>query len=258
MFPIGELSVNDRGAAPAGARPGGRIRGVPIRLASLDMAGTTIDEGGAVYAVLRDSVEQATGLEVPDELLSSWSGTSKFEAIEGLLVALDRDPAAAPEIFRRFSLALERAYRDDPPVLLPGIAEAVHGLREAGVRVALQTGYAREVAQGLLDTVGWRVGDDIDALVTADDVPASRPAPFLIFATMSATRTTDVAEVLVAGDTVNDVQAGTNAGARYVVGVLTGAHTVAELGAARHTHLLPSVADLPALLAASGELPAAP
>jgi phosphonatase-like hydrolase len=221
------------------------------------MAGTTIDEGGAVYAVLRDSVEQATGVDVPDELLSRWTGTSKFEAIEGLLVALDRDPGDAPAIFRTFSAELERAYRDDPPVLLPGIAEAVRGLRAAGVRVALQTGYAREVAQGLLDTVGWRVGDDVDAMVTADDVPASRPTPYLIFRTMEATRTTDVAEVLVAGDTVNDVQAGTSAGARYVVGVLTGAHTVAELGAARHTHLLDSVADLPALLEAAGELPGA-
>lgn len=219
------------------------------------MAGTTVDEGGAVYTVLRDSVEQATRLEVPDELLSSWTGTSKFEAIEGLLVALGKDPAEAPAIFRAFSAELERAYRDDPPVLLPGVAEAVGALRAAGVQVALQTGYAREVAQGLLDTVGWRVGDDVDAMVTADDVPASRPTPFLIFRTMEATRTTDVADVLVAGDTANDVQAGTRAGARYVVGVLTGAHTAAELGRARHTHLLDSVADLPALLEAAGELP---
>lgn len=229
---------------------------MPIRLLSLDMAGTTIDEGGAVYAVLRDAVEQATGLDVPDDLLSAWSGTSKFEAIEGLLIALDRDPADAPGIFRRFSSELERAYADDPPVLLPGIDEAVRSLRGSGVAIALQTGYAREVAQGLLDTVGWRVGDDIDAVVTADDVPASRPAPYLVFRSMEVTGTRDVADVLVAGDTVNDLQAGVAAGARFVVGVLTGAHTVAELGASPHTHLLSSVADIPGLLERSGELPA--
>jgi len=228
---------------------------VPIRLASLDIAGTTVDEGGAVYAVLREAVERATGLEVPDDLLSAWSGTSKLEAIQGLLGALGRDPGEAPAIFADFSVDLERAYRDDPPVLLPGVAEAVAALRSAGVRVALQTGYTREVAEGLLETVGWRVGDDVDALVTADDVAASRPMPFLVFQTMAVTGTADVAEVLVAGDTVNDVLAGSRAGARYVVGVLTGAHTVAELGAARHTHLLPSVADVPALLEADGALP---
>lgn len=221
-----------------------------IRLASLDMAGTTIDEGGAVYAVLRDAVERATGRDVPDDLLSRWSGTDKREAIVGLLTALGSDLSQTDAIFTAFSDDLAAAYEADPPVLLPRIAETVEQLRAQGVRVALQTGYRLEVAQHLLDVVGWRVGRDIDALATAEDVTASRPAPYLVFRTMERTGVVDVREVLVAGDTVNDVTAGTRAGARLVVGVLTGAHTVAELGTARHTHLLPSVADVPDLLAA--------
>lgn len=221
---------------------------MPIRLASLDMAGTTVDEGGAVYAVLRAAVERATGREVPDDLLSRWSGTDKREAIVGLLRALDEDEGIADAVFARFSDDLAAAYEAHPPVLLPGVREAVAALRAGGVAVALQTGYVREVAEGLLSAVGWRVGDDVDALVTAEDVRASRPAPYLVFRTMEATGTVDVREVLVAGDTVNDLTAGTRAGARAVVGVLTGAHTADVLGAARHTHLLPSVADLPALL----------
>jgi phosphonatase-like hydrolase len=225
---------------------------VTIRLASLDMAGTTIDEGGAVYAVLRAAVERATGQDVPDDLLSRWSGTDKKEAIVGLLTALREDTGQADTIFAAFSDDLAITYAADPPVLLPGIAEAVGQLRSDGVMVALQTGYAREVAEGLLDAVGWKVGRDVDALATAEDVRASRPAPYLIFRTMEATGVADVREVLVAGDTVNDVTAGTRAGARFVVGVLTGAHTVAELGAARHTHLLSSVADIPELLEVEG------
>lgn len=223
-----------------------------IRLASLDMAGTTIDEGGAVYAVLRDAVERETGATVPDDLLSRWSGTDKREAIVGLLTALQQDTGRADAVFAAFSDDLAAAYAAEPPVLLPGVGEAVAQLRADGVQVALQTGYVREVAEGLLDAVGWKVGRDVDALVTAEDVRASRPAPYLIFRTMEATGVVDVREVLVAGDTVNDVTAGTRAGARFVVGVLTGAHTVAELGAARHTHLLAGVADVPALLADEG------
>jgi phosphonatase-like hydrolase len=222
---------------------------VTIRLASLDMAGTTIDEGGAVYAVLRDAVERATGADVPDDLLSRWSGTDKREAIVGILTGLGQDLSQTDAIFTAFSDDLTAAYEADPPVLLPGIAETVEQLRAEGVKVGLQTGYRLEVAQSLLDVVGWKVGRDIDALATAEDVTASRPAPYLVFRTMEQTGVVDVREVLVAGDTVNDVTAGTRAGARFVVGVLTGAHTVAELGAARHTHLLPSVADVPELLA---------
>jgi phosphonatase-like hydrolase len=222
---------------------------VTIRLASLDMAGTTIDEGGAVYAVLRDAVERATGARVPDDLLSRWVGTDKREAIVGLLTGLDQDLARTDEIFAAFSDDLANAYATDPPVLLPGVAETVGQLRASGVKVALQTGYRREVAEGLLDAVRWKVGHDVDALVTAEDVTASRPAPYLIFRTMEATGIVDVREVLVAGDTVNDVTAGTRAGARFVVGVLTGAHTGAELGAARHTHLVPSLVDVPTVIA---------
>ena len=220
-----------------------------IRLASFDMAGTTIDEGGAVYAVLRDTVERATGRDVPDDLLSRWVGTDKREAIVGLLTGLGQDLGQTDAIFATFSADLATAYADDPPVLLPGIAETVAQLRASGIKVALQTGYRREVAEGLLEAVGWKVGHDVDALATAEDVTASRPAPYLIFRTMEATGIVDVRDVLVAGDTVNDVTAGTRAGARFVVGVLTGAHTVAELGAARHTHLLSSIADVPELLA---------
>ncbi|MDH2442832.1 phosphonatase-like hydrolase [Amnibacterium sp. CER49] len=222
---------------------------MPIRLASLDMAGTTVDEGGAVYTVLRESVEEATDRMVSDELLSAWVGTSKLLAIRGLLRGLGEDEARAPEIFAGFADRLAAAYEADPPTLLPGVREAVDALRGDGVAIGLQTGYTREVAEALLQTVGWRVGDDVDALVTADEVPVSRPAPYLVFGTMAATGVQDVAEVVVAGDTANDLLAGSRSGARFVVGVLTGAHTVAELGAARHTHLVASVADLPALLA---------
>jgi phosphoglycolate phosphatase-like HAD superfamily hydrolase len=61
-------------------------------------------------------------------------------------------------------------------------------------------------------------------------------------------RIDDVAEVAVVGDTTSDLQAGSRAGASMVVGVLSGAHTKTELDAVPHTHLIDSVADLPALL----------
>ena len=62
-----------------------------------------------------------------------------------------------------------------------------------------------------------------------------------------AVSTSPVARALVGGDTVRDLQAGVNAGAP-LVGVLTGGHDAATLGAVRHTHLLPGVKDIPALV----------
>ena len=84
--------------------------------------------------------------------------------------------------------------------------------------------------------------------MTSDLVPASRPARYLVFRCLEATGVTDVRRVLVAGDTPNDLHAGTRAGAGFVVGVGTGSFTLDRLAQAPHTHLLDSTAELPALL----------
>ena len=118
----------------------------------------------------------------------------------------------------------------------------------AGVKVALQTGYAAPVANSIMTGLGWTVGETVDALVTSDTVAASRPAPYLIFHAMEATGVVDVRRVLTAGDTPNDLAAGMNAGAGFVVGVTTGSFTRPQLEAEPHTHILDSVAAIPALL----------
>jgi phosphoglycolate phosphatase-like HAD superfamily hydrolase len=55
----------------------------------------------------------------------------------------------------------------------------------------------------------------------------------------------NVKEVVNVGDTPLDLQAGTNAGARGVVGVLTGFHRRERLEREAHTHILASLAELP-------------
>ena len=100
----------------------------------------------------------------------------------------------------------------------------------------------------LLAALGWEAGT-VDAIVCGDEVPQGRPAPYLIFHCMEATGTISVGRVATVGDTALDLQAGHNAGVRFNVGVLTGAHRRDVLAAEPHTHLLASVADLPTLLA---------
>lgn len=223
-------------------------------LAALDMAGTTVDEGGLVYRVLDATVADATGAPVPTELLTRWKGTSKRGAIQGLLTELGADASdqAVDKAFADFTERLVTTYRETPPAPIPGVPEAFAALRAAGVKVALQTGYSAEITDSILAGLGWTVGPGpsatVDAVVTSDLVPASRPAPYLVFRCMEATEVTNVRRVLVAGDTPNDLEAGTNAGAGLVVGVATGSFTHDQLAASPHTHLLASAAELPVLL----------
>jgi phosphonatase-like hydrolase len=223
-------------------------------LAALDMAGTTIDEGGLVYRVLDGTVADAVGSPVPADLLQRWKGTSKREAIGGLLAGLEADSSdgAVDKVFAVFSERLVAAYRETPPTPFPGIEEAFGQLRSVGVKVALQTGYAGDIVDSIMAGLGWTVGPSmsatVDAVVTSDLVPASRPAPYLVFRCMELTGVTDVRRVLVAGDTPNDLEAGTNAGAGFVVGVATGSFTLDQLADSPHTHLLASSTELPSLM----------
>ena len=212
-----------------------------IELVALDMAGTTINEGGAVYVALREAVVEAGGaLTVAD--VEPWMGADKREAIRALTriarnVELDSDEveerwAASPirrseveERYLRFVAILLAEYRSTPPTPIDGVPEALAALRSAGVKVALTTGFSADVHGPLLQALGWNVPDTVDAIVCTDDVPAARPAPYMIFRAMERCGVLDVGRVLVAGDTPRDLAAGINAGAGAVVGVATGVGT---------------------------------
>jgi phosphonatase-like hydrolase len=111
----------------------------------------------------------------------------------------------------------------------------------------LNTGFYRQVTEIILRSLGWREGQ-VDAVICGDEVPRGRPAPYMIFRAMEATGTIEVRRVTVVGDTPLDLLAGMHAGTGGVVGVLSGSHGIEDLGRVGHTHIIPSVAELPALL----------
>lgn len=220
----------------------------PVALAVFDIAGTTVEEHQAVYAALGECVTRA-GVAVTDSDVSAWMGADKRDAIRALLAKNGDTPSDAlvVETFATFRHLLDDAYRTTPPTALKGVTEALITLKHNGIRVALTTGFDREVSDSVLAAVGWPDGL-IDAVICGDDVPSGRPAPYLIFRAMEATSTTSVGDVLSAGDTVLDLRAGANAGARYVVGVLSGGQDRTTLETAPHTHILDSVASVPEVL----------
>jgi phosphonatase-like hydrolase len=245
------LHLGQAADAPgAGAR--GEAGPIRIDLAVFDIAGTTVEEHGAVYDALRAAVEAAGATPAAGDI-ERWMGADKRAAIRALLAGAAAGGTAdalgtdvVERVFAGFRDRLDTAYRTRPPSPMPGVLEAFGTLRARGIRIALTTGFDRSVTGPLLASLGW--DGLLDAVVCADDVAAGRPAPYMIFRAMELTGVTSVARVLVAGDTARDLLAGTNAGAAAVVGVLTGQVPATVLGAVPHTHLLASVADVPALV----------
>lgn len=192
---------------------------------------------------------QAAGSPVTDADIRAWMGADKRQAIRALLAkgAGVVEPRVEPT-FVDFRHRLDQAYSQRPPTPLPGVPETFAALRRLGVKIALTTGFDREVTDSVLDAVGWGPGD-LDAVICADDVPEGRPAPYMIFRAMELTGTHDVRRVVTAGDTTLDLEAGSNASAAIVAGVLSGAQDRTTLSEAPHTHILDSIDELPGLIA---------
>jgi phosphoglycolate phosphatase len=219
----------------------------PFSLACLDMAGTTVRDDGAVEAAFAAALA-AAGIEEgsahaaeANVVVRETMGWSKADVFARLL---DRDAAAtATGVFARSYEALVAAGGASE---IPGARDVLRSLRTRGVAVCLTTGFAPSTRDALLDALGWR--EEVDLALSPADVGRGRPAPDMIVGAMARLGVPDAAAVVVVGDTASDLEAGTNAGAGAVVGVLSGAHDTATLGAAPHTAIIGDVTQLIPLL----------
>ncbi len=223
-------------------------------LVVLDMAGTTVADGGLVeqafaaaareLGVVPDSADHAAKLEY----VRATMGESKISVFRHLF--------GEETLAQQANAAFEKAYgtlvdggRIAP---VPGAERAIEELRADGRTVVLTTGFARVTQDAILDALGWR---DLVGLTLcpADAGGRGRPYPDMVLSAFLRTgAVSGVQEVAVVGDTAYDMKSGVRAGAGVVAGVLTGAHGDAALREAGATHVLGSVAELPAILRGVG------
>ena len=221
-----------------------------IELVIFDMAGTTIKDTGQVPETFT-TVLRSHGIEITREAVHAVRGASKREAIrrfvERQFPGQESDIATRAErIFADFREHLAIKYTQGGVTAVPGALDTFARLHHLGIKVALNTGFDRAITELVLRAVGWEK-DTADAVICGDDVSQGRPAPYLIFRAMEATSVISVHRVANVGDTVLDLQAGRNAAVQWNIGVLSGAHTKEQLLSEQPTHLLTSVAALPAL-----------
>lgn len=216
-----------------------------------DFAGTAMKEEGAVLVAYRLAL---TEFDIPftEDDLAARRGASKravFQELAARVGPPEEVDAIAGQALGVFEDALRREYESGPVREIEGAGEAVAAMRNVGIKVALTSGFERNVVDLLVRRLGW--ADLFDRVYASDDAPAGRPAPYLIYRSMIDLQVHDVGRVCVIGDTPLDLQAASNARAGWIVGVLSGAHGLETLGATPHTHLLPSIAGLPKLLGLS-------
>ncbi len=215
-----------------------------IRLVVSDLAGTTVKDSGEVARAFSAALADH-GVAVTTAQISAVRGASKREAIATLLAPVyGADAVRVEGAYASFKQHLQRVFtREAEP--LAGALETMLWLRARHIKLALNTGFDRDITQMLLDALRWQ--QVADAVICGDDVPQGRPAPYMIFRAMELTGITSVHQVLNVGDTVADLQAAQNAGVAVSVGVLSGAHNRAQLERESSSYLIDSIDKLPDL-----------
>jgi phosphoglycolate phosphatase len=219
-----------------------------ITIACLDMAGTTVADDGGVLTAFAAAVERcgvAPGSPAHDramQIARMTMGQSKIEVFR-LIFASEADAQRANAAFEECYAAAIAAGGAEA---VPGAAEVIARLGQAGIRVCLLTGFAPPTRDAVIDALGWR--PLIDLALSPADSGRGRPWPDMPLTALLRLGGGAVSELAVVGDTPSDIESGRRAGAGLVAGVLTGRTSREELEEAKAPVVLDSVADLPPLL----------
>jgi phosphonatase-like hydrolase len=232
-----------------------------IQLVVFDMAGTTVQDHDEVLSCFL-SAAAATGLAAEPEQVNPMMGWAKkrvFQALwNGQIGAEHPDyKRRVDQSFTDFKQRLEDHYRTQPVESTEGCLETFDWLRSHQIKIALNTGFYREVTNIILNRLGWDnglnsdyVGNEssvIQSSITPSEIygQEGRPAPYMIQKAMYQLGIKDPQAVAVLGDTPVDLETGWNAHCGYVLGVTSGTHSKEALQPFFNHGLLDSLMELP-------------
>jgi phosphoglycolate phosphatase len=213
-----------------------------ITVACLDMAGTTVADDGTVMeaftaAIAEQNLPVARFSQAMTDVRSSM-GQSKIEVFRRIL----GDEAAAAKANASFEDHYGAAVGRGEVAPMPGAEETFVALREAGIKICLNTGFAPVTRDAIISWLGW--GPLIDLALSPADAGRGRPWPDMPLTALIRLGGGAVSELAVAGDTGSDVETGLRAGAGVVAGVLTGTGTQADLEQAGAPLILDTITGL--------------
>lgn len=224
------------------------------------MAGTTVKDNNEVRDCFFATAE-ATGLKAESDRIVSMMGLTKklvFQILWEEQVGREHPDYAnkVEESYAKFKEVLEHHYRTQAVEPTSGCLEVFSWLKSRNIKIALNTGFYREVTNVILERLGWNKGLNSDyigsensiiqASVTPSEIYNSegRPAPYMIQKSMYKLGIKDPQTVVTIGDTPSDIQAGLNANCRWSFGVTNGSHTKEQLANYPNDGLFDSVVEL--------------
>lgn len=218
-----------------------------VEIVVFDLAGTTVYDNKDVHKVLQYALK-TEGVDITIEEANSVMGIPKPDAIKQLLeekkYQLITDELI-DSIHQSFVAKMVDFYKTDIQVSeKEGVSTTFKKLKEAGIKVGIDTGFDRIITNVVIERMGWAKKNLIDVSVTSDEVERGRPFPDLIYKVMELTGITDAKLIAKVGDTASDLHEGTSAGCGFVIGITSGAFTREQLKSEPHTHLIDHIPEI--------------
>lgn len=216
-----------------------------IKLVVFDIAGTTIQDEIGVMNAFRSTL-QKHGYDAPISEVALVMGYKKIEAIRILLKNEENiTEELINTIHNDFVEHMINFYRTSPEIsVFPHTEETFKRLHDEGIKIGLNTGFTRAIADTIINRLQWQEKGLIDYLIASDEVEQGRPHPYMIHKMMAEFGISDPNEVAKVGDTEVDVHEGQNAGCKYVIGITTGSFTRQELEPYHPTHIIDDIAEV--------------
>jgi phosphonoacetaldehyde hydrolase len=195
----------------------------------VDWAGTIIDHGTRAPVEAFREIFRRRGMPITAEEARGPMGMEKRDHIAALV--------AVPRVAEAWRAAHGHSVTDDEitamyheflPVqmellpqhadVIPGVIDALAECRRRGLKIGSSSGYATPLMTRLA-ALAKDNGLEVDAIVSASEVPAGRPAPWMIFKNMELLVVYPPSATITVDDTTVGIEAGRNAGT-WTVGVV--------------------------------------
>jgi phosphonatase-like hydrolase len=221
-----------------------------IKLVVLDMAGTTVaDENAVAKAFI--SAFQKSGFTISEANVNPLMGYKKTTAIQKVLEQLGTNPTdeLIENIHTTFTREMIAYYESSDSVKpTPYAEEMLHWLKEKGIRVAMNTGFSRVIADTIMERFQWQERGLVDDYIASDEVENGRPHPSMIRQLMEYAGVDDPGEVAKIGDTESDIHEGRNASCGLVIGITSGTFSREELAAHQPDYIIDTLQELQDLI----------
>ena len=198
---------------PSGATAPASWHGRPLSAVLFDLDGTLLDTAADIALALNRATAERGWLPVPLDQVRTMIGRGSPVLIDRAAEYLGRqaDPALHATILARFFDfygALEES-GECAARPYPGAADALRALHGAGLRIAVVTNKWHRFATSLLHHQGLAAW--VDCVVGGDTCERRKPDPQPLIHACTVLGVS-AAEVLMVGDSTNDVQAARGAG----------------------------------------------